>query len=223
MPEVHIPRARVPTIPSEGSGGGGGTGPASGRREKLVATVWVGAASTGAELAVLVDPRGAVVNVWAATGIARLEAIEEAVRQGGGGSSVRVVIDASTSQGRLLATAVRERTKARVEEALADRPLYAELRTLIDQGVVVFFLLELVKVARVNGREARRLAGALTPALEEMQRPAERAASIPQTPRPPPWTRIGRAALRALFVLVCLVVGVGVAYAIQRHHLSLGR
>jgi hypothetical protein len=224
LPEVHVPRALLPRESRSGQG----DPPPSGKRAKRLATVWVGSSSTGADFVVLVD-KGAVVRVWAVGGVMRLGAIDEAVTLGadGGEARVRVVVDASTAAGRMLASAVRERVGCPVEQVLPDRTTMGELRMVIDQGSVVHHLQELAKVARVSRHQAVRVASSLVPALEEMQRPMDRAASIPQTPPPPPWRRAAMWTARAVGLVLCVALGVLVASQatawFHRAHLSLGK
>lgn len=222
LPDVHVPRALVP---GESGRGGAGAPPESGRRPKRRATVWVGASSAGAELVVLVDQRRAVVGVWPGMGLDRLGAVEEALLLAGDLEEValRLVVDVSTSSARMLVMELREQLPIVVEEALPDRAVFAELRAVLDQGAMVYHLLELVKVARLSEENARRAASSMSPALEEMQRPTGRETSIPNAPRWP-WVRVARAARRAgpraalaaVFTLVFLGVGVWAGYEATR-------
>lgn len=227
LPEIRI----APTVsPGEGrrSSGGGDRPPASGLRTRRHNThrhtAWVGSSSTGADFVVLLD-RGTVVRVWMASDMARFGTVDEAIKASGE-VRIKVVVDGSTAAGRMLATAIRDRLGSFVEEALPDRPSMAELRAVIDQGMVVYHIDELAKAARVSRANAVRAAGVLGPALEEMQRPLERSESIPQMPRPR-WWPAAMWGLRILGVLLCVAGG---AFAVSqfstcasRVHLSIGR
>lgn len=218
VPEVHVPRVWVPG--EAGRASGGPPPPASARRPKRRATAWVGEASTGEELVVLTDPKGAVVGVWSAP-VDRLDAVEEAARLGAAdGAVVRVVIDVSSAVSRMLSSAIRERLSLPVEDTQPALEVFSELRAMLDQGAMVYHLLELVKLARASGEGARRAAVSLAPALQEMQRPAERVASIPQIPMPA-WRRrlqrIARPVGIVLFGLLFLAGGALAARAIRHH------